>query len=114
MNHGSAFQALWRQLQQEVRALQNKGYYGDGTTFVPSFRLRSLDSPFSLRVLGYWSSGTRLADSAKIAAQGIEMGELPEYMVFCFLNTLVLLKLKKLVRWCSFQSAACLATAPQI
>ncbi|KAF8558938.1 WLM-domain-containing protein [Imleria badia] len=57
-DHGSAFQALWRQLQQEVRALQNRGYYGDG----------------------YWSSGTRIADSAKIAGQGIGMGELPEYM----------------------------------
>jgi hypothetical protein len=67
MDHGSAFQALWRQLQQEVRALQSRGYYGDG----------------------YWSSGIRLADSAKIA-QGIETGELPEYM-----------------------SAACLAPAPQ-
>ncbi|KAG2147593.1 WLM-domain-containing protein [Suillus clintonianus] len=58
MNHGPAFQALWRQLRNDVRALQNKGYYGDG----------------------YWSSGTRLADSAKIAGQGIEMGDLPEYM----------------------------------
>ncbi|KIJ70022.1 hypothetical protein HYDPIDRAFT_79182 [Hydnomerulius pinastri MD-312] len=58
MNHGPAFQALWRQLRQEVRALQNRGYYGDG----------------------YWSSGTRLADSARIAGQGIEMGDLPEYM----------------------------------
>ncbi|KAG2128145.1 WLM domain-containing protein [Suillus cothurnatus] len=58
MNHGPAFQTLWRQLRNDVRALQNKGYYGDG----------------------YWSSGTRLADSAKIAGQGIEMGDLPEYM----------------------------------
>ncbi|KAG0705701.1 WLM-domain-containing protein [Suillus ampliporus] len=58
MNHGPAFQALWRQLRNDVRALQNKGYYGDG----------------------YWSSGTRLADSAKIAGQGVEMGDLPEYM----------------------------------
>ncbi|KAF8450476.1 WLM domain-containing protein [Boletus edulis BED1] len=58
MDHGSAFQALWRQLQQEVRALQNREYYGDG----------------------YWSSGIRLADSAKMAGQGIAVGELPEYM----------------------------------
>ncbi|KAF9226524.1 WLM-domain-containing protein [Gyrodon lividus] len=58
MNHGLAFQALWRQLRQDVRALQNRGYYGDG----------------------YWSSGTRLVDSAKISEQGIEMGDLPEYM----------------------------------
>ncbi|KAF9247276.1 WLM domain-containing protein [Melanogaster broomeanus] len=58
MDHGPAFQALWRQLRQDVRALQNRGYYGDG----------------------YWSSGTRLVDSAKIAGQGIEMGDAPEYM----------------------------------
>ncbi|KAG1844051.1 WLM-domain-containing protein [Suillus subalutaceus] len=58
MNHGPAFQALWRQLRNDVRALQNREYYGDG----------------------YWSSGTRLADSAKIAGQGIETGDLPEYM----------------------------------
>ncbi|OAX43141.1 WLM-domain-containing protein [Rhizopogon vinicolor AM-OR11-026] len=58
MDHGPAFQALWRQLRNEVRALQNRGYYGDG----------------------YWSSGTRLADSARMAGQGIEMGDLPEYM----------------------------------
>ncbi|KAG1805055.1 WLM domain-containing protein [Suillus plorans] len=58
MNHGPAFQALWRQLRNDVRALQNRGYYGDG----------------------YWSSGTRLADSAKIAGQGIETEDLPEYM----------------------------------
>ena len=30
MNHGPAFQALWRKLNAEVRSLQNKGYFGDG------------------------------------------------------------------------------------
>lgn len=30
---------------------------------------------------GYWSSGTRLADSARISGDGIELGDLPEYMV---------------------------------
>jgi hypothetical protein len=30
MNHGPAFQALWRQLNAEVHNLQNKGYFGDG------------------------------------------------------------------------------------
>ncbi|KAJ7127034.1 WLM domain-containing protein [Mycena epipterygia] len=58
MNHGPAFQALWRQLCAEVRTLQDKGYYGDG----------------------YWSSGTRLLDSAKVTGDGIEAGEFPEYM----------------------------------
>ncbi|KAG6813909.1 hypothetical protein H0H92_005758 [Tricholoma furcatifolium] len=58
MNHGPAFQALWKQLRAEVRGLQDKGYYGDG----------------------YWSSGTRLADSAKVSGVGIEPGDLPEYV----------------------------------
>lgn len=31
--------------------------------------------------IGYWSAGTRLADSARIPGQGIEAGDLPEYMV---------------------------------
>ncbi|KAG6879883.1 hypothetical protein C0992_010236 [Termitomyces sp. T32_za158] len=58
MNHGSEFQALWKQLRAEVRALQNRGYYGDG----------------------YWSSGMRLGDSARVSGQGIELGDLPEYL----------------------------------
>ncbi|KAF5382042.1 hypothetical protein D9615_004326 [Tricholomella constricta] len=58
MNHGPAFQALWKRLCAEVRALQDKGYYGDG----------------------YWSSGTRLADSVRVSGQGVEPGDLPEYM----------------------------------
>jgi len=29
MNHGPAFQALWKRLRTEVRQLQDKGYYGD-------------------------------------------------------------------------------------
>ncbi|KAJ7707754.1 WLM domain-containing protein [Mycena rosella] len=58
MNHGPAFHALWKQLRDEVRALQDKGYYGDG----------------------YWSSGARLFDSAKVSGDGIEAGEFPEYM----------------------------------
>ncbi|KAL7279221.1 hypothetical protein ACG7TL_007061 [Trametes sanguinea] len=59
MNHGPAFQALWAKLRNEVRELQRKGYYGDG----------------------YWSSGTRLADSARLGSQGLEAIELPEFMV---------------------------------
>ncbi|KAI0342765.1 WLM-domain-containing protein [Trametopsis cervina] len=58
MNHGPAFQALWAQLRREVRELQNKGYYGDGL----------------------WSSGRRLADSARVSGQGLDEGELPEYI----------------------------------
>lgn len=75
MDHGPAFQALWRQLRNEVRALQNRGYYGDGTHHDAAPITHTHMSP------GYWSSGTRLVDSARIGGQGIEMGDLPEYMV---------------------------------
>ncbi|KAF8896398.1 WLM domain-containing protein [Infundibulicybe gibba] len=58
MNHGQAFQALWKRLRDEVRILQFQGYFGDG----------------------FWSSGTRLADSSKITGKGIDVGGLPEFM----------------------------------
>jgi len=58
MNHGPDFQALWSQLRNEVVTLQAKGYYGDGM----------------------WSSGTRLADSAKIVHNTLTEDDLPEYM----------------------------------
>ncbi|KAL1719810.1 hypothetical protein EV715DRAFT_272459 [Schizophyllum commune] len=59
MNHGPDFQRLWKQLRVEVRRLQDRGYYGDG----------------------YWSSGTRLGDSAQIEGQGVASSEyMPEYM----------------------------------
>ncbi|KIK63135.1 hypothetical protein GYMLUDRAFT_197565 [Collybiopsis luxurians FD-317 M1] len=58
MNHGPTFQALWQKLRNEVRKLQDRGYYGDG----------------------YWSAGTRLADSAVISGEGLDTGELPEYI----------------------------------
>ncbi|KAH9849702.1 WLM domain-containing protein [Lenzites betulinus] len=58
MNHGPAFQALWTKLRNDVIALQRKGYYGDG----------------------YWSSGTRLADSARVGGSGPDADGLPEYM----------------------------------
>ncbi|KAF5327560.1 hypothetical protein D9619_004824 [Psilocybe cf. subviscida] len=58
MNHGPDFQKLWSLLKAEVRQLQDKGYYGDG----------------------YWSSGTRLRDSARVGGEGIEDGDFPEYM----------------------------------
>jgi len=60
MNHSPPFQRLWAQLRTEVYALQSKGYFGDG----------------------YYSSGTRLRDSAPVRGQGIGgVGEiLPEYV----------------------------------
>ncbi|KAF9069241.1 WLM domain-containing protein [Rhodocollybia butyracea] len=60
MNHGPSFQALWQKLRNEVRKLQDKGYYGDG--------------------MCYWSAGTRLADSAVVPGQGLDIGDLPEYI----------------------------------
>ena len=59
MNHGREFQKLWAQLRMEVRALQARGYFGDG----------------------YWSSGSRLMDSARVGGQGIDDFDLPEYVV---------------------------------
>ena len=35
--------------------------------------------------IGYWSSGTRLSDSARITGDGIQEGDLPEYMVLSIL-----------------------------
>ncbi|PIL35554.1 hypothetical protein GSI_02282 [Ganoderma sinense ZZ0214-1] len=58
MNHGPAFQALWAKLRADVRRLQSEGYYGDG----------------------FWSSGTRLADFARVGGHGLDSGDLPEYM----------------------------------
>lgn len=50
MNHGPAFQALWRQLRVEVRALQDKGYYGDGMRLSDPREHRS--ATFRLLVIG--------------------------------------------------------------
>ncbi|KAI6029124.1 WLM-domain-containing protein [Pisolithus microcarpus] len=58
MNHGPAFQDLWRRLCQQVCDLQSRGYFGDG----------------------YWLAGRRLADSAVVSGKGIQAGDLPEYM----------------------------------
>ncbi|KAF7330573.1 hypothetical protein MVEN_02497500 [Mycena venus] len=59
MNHGPAFQALWKRFRAEVRALQDKGYYGDGL----------------------WSSGNRLIDSAEVTGKGIEVeDDFPEFL----------------------------------
>ncbi len=49
MNHGSAFQALWKQLRTEVRNLQDRGYYGDGPSFSPS--ILASPSEFPSRIL---------------------------------------------------------------
>lgn len=75
MDHGPAFQALWTRLRREVRQLQDKGYYGDGSCLVYK------KSRYSHLPIGYWSSGTRLADSVRVSGDGIESGDLPEYMV---------------------------------
>jgi len=65
MNHGPDFQALWNQLRNEVIAFQAKSYYGDGND-----QANFLKEPSAEQHLGMWSSGTRLADSAKIISNG--------------------------------------------
>ena len=42
MNHGPAFQALWKRLRAQVRQLQDRGYYGDGILSLDAF----LHSPY--------------------------------------------------------------------
>lgn len=78
MNHGPAFQALWKRLNTEVQALQVKGYYGDGQS-IHSYRGTLQTSYFVCT--GYWSSGSRLCDSSRISGDGLSGGELPEYVV---------------------------------
>jgi hypothetical protein len=80
MNHGADFQTLWSQLRKEVIALQTKGYYGDGNDSVTLLRRTSRLS----KHLGMWSSGTRLADSARFVPGGLVDDDLPEYMVMVF------------------------------
>ena len=65
MHHGPAFQALWRQLRTEVRALQDKGYYGDGVLLNQiSFLLNS--SKKCLQAIGHpelaWATLPELKD----------------------------------------------------
>ena len=79
MNHGPAFQALWAKLRNDVRELQSEGYYGDGRKRNTAYHILPL---ISLRLLlGYWSSGHRLADSSRVGGQGLDPADLPEYMV---------------------------------
>jgi hypothetical protein len=76
MNHGPDFQALWARLRSEVRELQVRGYYGDG----------------------YWSSGQRLADSARISGDGaITTDELPEYLVNRFKDHQITIEANQIV-----------------
>ena len=45
MNHGPAFQALWKRLRAQVRQLQDRGYYGDGILSLDAFLL----SPYLIK-----------------------------------------------------------------
>ncbi len=78
MNHGPAFQALWACLRVEVRQLQARGYYGDGNSRCIISTLISLRNPCQT---GFWSSGTRLRDLARVGGEGLESGDFPEYVV---------------------------------
>ncbi|KAK0469808.1 WLM domain-containing protein [Desarmillaria tabescens] len=50
MNHGPAFQALWKLLRTEVRKLQDRGYYGDGSWFSPSILASPSELPSRILV----------------------------------------------------------------
>ncbi len=66
-----------------------------GNSFAPKFVTSKIEATMAMVRLfhlaswlhrlsshqGYWSAGTRLADSAKVAGEGIDPGDLPEYMV---------------------------------
>jgi len=85
MNHGPAFQALWTRLRTEVRQLQDRGYYGDGMSSCTS----TFPASECFCRLGYWSSGTRLRDSARVGGEGVEDGNFPEYIVrYCGISFL--------------------------
>jgi hypothetical protein len=43
--------------------------------------LEAIESSHPHNITGYWSSGTRLADSARISGDGIKVADFPEYMV---------------------------------
>ena len=51
MNHGPAFQALWKRLRAQVRQLQDRGYYGDGILSFNVFLL-SLSHKSFFKVIG--------------------------------------------------------------
>jgi hypothetical protein len=53
MNHGPAFQALWKRLRVQVRQLQDRGYYGDGIFFLSfDVYLLSLSHKSFFKVIG--------------------------------------------------------------
>ncbi|ORX36008.1 WLM domain-domain-containing protein [Kockovaella imperatae] len=58
MNHGPKFQKLMREIKQEVKEMQARGYYGDG----------------------FWSDGQRLKDSVRMGAEGLKPSDFPEYV----------------------------------
>lgn len=59
MNHLPAFHELRIQLENEVRALRSRGYFGDGM----------------------FSAGRRLGDSSLVSSVALSSGEIPEFIV---------------------------------
>ena len=75
MNHGREFQKFWAQLTNEVKALRQKGYFGDGEV------IQCLCHHGFQTIAGYWSGGTRLSDSSRVGGDGVGDYDLPEYVV---------------------------------
>lgn len=63
MNHSPAFQALWRRLNAEVRALQLKGYYGDGKDLMDSPQDAVMTHPLLNRLLVIRDASSRFCQS---------------------------------------------------
>jgi len=61
---------------------------------------------------GYWSSGTRLGDSSRVEGQGIEPGDLPEYMVCPFFHAHSFLPLSYLNGSCSAEGLTVVNARP--
>ena len=57
-----------REIKNEVKEMQAKRYFGDGTC---SNLCYVSSAPCSSLVIGFWSDGQRLKDSIKMGAEGL-------------------------------------------
>ena len=53
-----------KEIKDEARAMQERGYYGDG-------EIQCLTIWRSTELAGFWSDGKRLKDSVKMGAEGL-------------------------------------------
>lgn len=73
--------ALHFKLCGSVCELRSGNYRTKAITVMVGHTNNSLRVSRLFCMSGYWSSGTRLADSASVSGDGIETGDLPEFMV---------------------------------